>query len=85
MSIAAVIAIPMLSSCASNDVCGFHAFTEKRDWVNYAAVAKQKAHIFSLNEECAPFCFPELANRIDYLEAYGVSVNAAIGAESEAD
>ena len=79
ISIAALISILTLSSCAKINRCGFHAFTEKADWVGYQQVAIEKQTVFRPDQWNKPTQFGAMADRIDYLEAYGVSVNAAIG------
>jgi hypothetical protein len=73
------------SSCQTPGRSGFHTFTEKKDWGGYAEVARQKRAIFQPDERHRPTRFIELADRIDYCEAYGASVNAAIRVDSGED
>jgi hypothetical protein len=72
-----------VSSCRTPNRVGFHSFTEKRDWVGYSEIARQKIKIFKPDEHGRPSEFVALADRIDYCEAYGASVNAAIKASGD--
>ncbi len=78
MLVAATLLVT-LSSCATTEQCGFHAFAEKEQWANYSQVALDKRNIFQWDERQRPSRFKAFANRVDYLEAYGSSVNAAMG------
>jgi hypothetical protein len=66
------------SSCRTPPSCGLKPFREKSAWPNYGMVALEKQIIFQPDELDRPTEFPFLADRIDYLEAYGHSVNEAL-------
>lgn len=66
------------SSCRTPERCGFRAFKEKPNWPGYSEVARQKREIFKPDPRDVPTKHVELADRIDYCEAYGLSVNAAM-------
>jgi hypothetical protein len=57
------------------------AFREKGAWLNYGMVAAQKFLIFQPDDAGRATRFVELADRVDYLEAYGHSVNETLGGE----
>lgn len=66
------------TSCQTPTTTSLEAFVEKGEWAGYALVAAEKHHIFMPDENGRATRFPYLADRIDYCEAYGVSVNEAI-------
>jgi len=68
----------MLTSCRT-PACSLKAFTPKADWPHYDKIAIQKHIIFRPDENDRATQFWLLADRIDYLEAYGESANKVIG------
>lgn len=71
------------TSCQTPSSCNVRAFVEKNAWINYSQVAAEKQRIFLPDGNGKARRFTLLADRIDYLEAYGSSVNSAIEAKEK--
>lgn len=72
---AAVTCLLIATSCRSPISVTPRHCVEKHEWRSYALVALEKQQIFQPDESDFPTRYTALADRIDYLEAFCVSVN----------
>jgi len=72
------ICLAIGTSCQSPTRSTIREFVEKERWPRYPSVALEKMYIFQPDENGVATRFTALADRIDYCESYGVSVNEAL-------
>lgn len=84
IAIGVLTSVMIVASCQTPQTrSGLHACIEKADWPNYGRVVLEKWIVFVPNVLDQPTRYPFLADRIDYLEATCVSMNAALGVEND--